>query len=52
MFAAGAALSLVGYKKGYRGNAAAARGWLSRAARIIENEVRNCAGNSWGPPRT
>src|SRR2546429_1564381 len=30
MFAAGAALSLVGYNKGYLGNTAAARGWLSR----------------------
>jgi len=39
MLAAGAALSLVGYNKGYLGNTAAARGWLSRAARIIENEV-------------
>src|SRR6476646_10874422 len=39
MFAAGAALSLVGYNKGYLGNTAAARGWLSRARRIIENEV-------------
>ena len=39
MFAAGAALSLVGYNKGYLGNTAAARGWLSRAARIIENEA-------------
>jgi tetratricopeptide (TPR) repeat protein len=38
MFAAGAALSLVGYNKGYLGNTATARGWLSRAARIIENE--------------
>ena len=37
MFAAGAALALVGYNKGYLGNTAAARGWLSRAARIIEN---------------
>ena len=39
MLAAGAALSLVGYNKGYLGNTAGARGWLSRAARIIENEV-------------
>jgi tetratricopeptide (TPR) repeat protein len=39
IFAAGTALSLVGYNKGYLGNTAAARGWLARAARIIENEV-------------
>jgi DNA-binding CsgD family transcriptional regulator len=44
MFAAGAALSLVGYNKGYLGNTAAARGWLSRAARIIENEVPELRG--------
>ena len=48
MFAAGAALSLVGYNKGYLGNTAAARGWLSRAARIIENEVPRAAR---GTPR-
>ena len=44
MFAAGAALSLVGYNKAYLGNTAAARGWLSRAARIIENEVPQLRG--------
>jgi regulatory LuxR family protein len=44
MLAAGAALSLVGYNKGYLGNTAAARGWLSRAARIIENEVPELRG--------
>ena len=44
MFAAGAALALVGYNKGYLGNTAAARGWLSRAARIIENEAPELRG--------
>ncbi len=48
MFAAGAALSLVGYNKGYFGNTAAARGWLSRAARIIENEVPGLRGELLG----
>jgi DNA-binding CsgD family transcriptional regulator len=48
MFAAGAALSLVGYNKGYLGNTAAARGWLSRAARIIEDEVPVLRGELLG----
>jgi DNA-binding CsgD family transcriptional regulator len=48
MFAAGAALSLVGYNKGYLGNTAAARGWLSRAARIIEGEVPELRGELLG----
>jgi DNA-binding CsgD family transcriptional regulator len=48
MFAAGAALSLVGYNKGYLGNTAAARGWLSRAARIIENEAPQLRGELLG----
>ena len=48
MFAAGAALSLVGYNKGYLGNTAAARGWLSRAARIIEDEVPQLRGELLG----
>ena len=47
-FAAGTALSLVGYNKGYLGNTAAARGWLARAARIIENEVPNLRGELLG----
>jgi DNA-binding CsgD family transcriptional regulator len=47
-FAAGAALSLVGYNKGYLGNIAAARGWLSRAARIIETEVPELRGELLG----
>ena len=48
MFAAGAALSLVGYNKGYLGNTAAARGWLARAARIIESEVPELRGELLG----
>jgi DNA-binding CsgD family transcriptional regulator len=48
MLAAGAALSLVGYNKGYLGNTAAARGWLSRAARIIENEAPQLRGELLG----
>src|SRR5215472_4325376 len=48
MFAAGAALSLVGYNKGYLGNTAAARGWLHRAARIIEDEVPELRGELLG----
>jgi DNA-binding CsgD family transcriptional regulator len=48
MLAAGAALSLVGYNKGYLGKTAAARGWLSRAARIIENEVPQLRGELLG----
>ena len=48
MFAAGAALAQVGYNKGYLGNTAAARGWLSRAARIIENEAPELRGELLG----
>jgi DNA-binding CsgD family transcriptional regulator len=48
MMAAGAALSLVGYNKGYLGNTAAARGWLSRAARIIDSEVPELRGELLG----
>jgi DNA-binding CsgD family transcriptional regulator len=48
MLAAGAALSLVGYNKGYLGNTAAARGWLSRAARIIGDEVPELRGELLG----
>jgi DNA-binding CsgD family transcriptional regulator len=44
VLAAGAALALVGYNKGYLGNTAAARGWLSRAARIIEHDVPELRG--------
>jgi DNA-binding CsgD family transcriptional regulator len=46
--AAGAALSLVGYNKGYLGNTAAARGWLSRAARIIRSYVPELRGELLG----
>jgi DNA-binding CsgD family transcriptional regulator len=46
--AVGAALALVGYNKGYLGNTAAARGWLSRATRIIENEVPELRGELLG----
>ncbi len=48
VFAAGAALSLVGYNKGYLGNTAAARGWLSRAARIIGTEAPGLRGELLG----
>jgi DNA-binding CsgD family transcriptional regulator len=48
MMAAGAALSLVGYNKGYLGNTAAARGWLSRAARIIDSDVPELRGELLG----
>jgi DNA-binding CsgD family transcriptional regulator len=48
VFAAGAALSLVGYNKGYLGNTAAARGWLSRAGRIVENEAPELRGELLG----
>jgi DNA-binding CsgD family transcriptional regulator len=47
-FAAGVALSLVGYNKGYLGNVAAARGWLSRAARIIEADAPQLRGELLG----
>ena len=48
MMAAGAALSLVGYYKQFYGNSAAARGWLAKAARIIENEVPELQGELLG----
>ena len=48
MFAAGAALSLVGYNKGYLGNTAAARGWLARAARIIDSDAPELRGELLG----
>jgi hypothetical protein len=51
MFAAGAALSLVGYNKGYLGylgNTAAGCGWLFRAARIIDGEVPELRGELLG----
>ena len=45
VFAAGAALSLVGYNKGYLGNAAAARGWLSRALVSRHTRMRTSLGS-------
>jgi DNA-binding CsgD family transcriptional regulator len=48
MLAAGAALSLVGYNKGFLGNSAAAHGWLARAKRIIEAEVPELRGELLG----
>ena len=48
VLAAGAALALVGYNKGYLGNTAAARGWLSRAARIIGTEAPALHGELLG----
>jgi len=48
MMAAGAALSLVGYYKQFFGNLAAARGWLAKAARIIEDEVPMMQGELLG----
>jgi DNA-binding CsgD family transcriptional regulator len=48
LLAAGAALSLVGYNKGYLGNTAAARGWLSRAARIINSDLPQLRGELLG----
>ncbi len=47
-FAAAAALSLVGYNKGYLGNISAARGWLARAARIVGSEVPALRGELLG----
>ncbi|MFN2591528.1 MAG: LuxR C-terminal-related transcriptional regulator [Candidatus Dormibacteria bacterium] len=44
VLAAYAALSLVGYQKQFQGNVAAARGWVSRAARIIEAEAPQLRG--------
>ena len=48
IFAAGAALALVGYNKGYLGNSAAARGWLSRAERLINTEAPDLRGELLG----
>jgi DNA-binding CsgD family transcriptional regulator len=48
MLAAGAALALVGYYKGYLGNTAAARGWLSRAGRIIGTDAPELRGELLG----
>jgi DNA-binding CsgD family transcriptional regulator len=48
VLAAAAALSLVGYHKQFMGNVAAARGWLARAARIIEAEAPQLRGELLG----
>ena len=42
------ALSLVGYHKQFFGNMAAARGWLARAARIVESRGAAVAGELLG----
>lgn len=46
VLAAAAALSLVGYHKQFMGNMAAARGWLARAARIVEDEAPQLRGGT------
>ncbi len=48
MLAAAAALSLVGYNKGYLGNTVAARGWLARAARIVDSHAPELRGELLG----
>lgn len=48
VLAAAAALSLVGYHKQFMGNVAAARGWLARAARIVEAEAPQLRGELLG----
>jgi DNA-binding CsgD family transcriptional regulator len=48
MMAAAAALSLVGYYKQFYGNMAAARGWLAKGKRIIEDEVPQMRGELLG----
>jgi hypothetical protein len=48
LLAAAAALSLVSYHKQFVGNTAAARGWLARAARIVETEVPQLRGELLG----
>jgi tetratricopeptide (TPR) repeat protein len=48
VLAAAAALSLVGYHKQFMGNVAAARGWLARAARIVEEEAPQLRGELLG----
>jgi ATP/maltotriose-dependent transcriptional regulator MalT len=46
--AAAAAMSLVGYHKQFMGNTAAARGWLARAARLVETEAPHLRGELLG----
>jgi DNA-binding CsgD family transcriptional regulator len=48
VLAAAAALSLVGYHKQFLGNVVAARGWLARGARIIEDEAPQLRGELLG----
>ena len=48
VLAAAAAMSLVGYHKQFFGNMAAARGWLARAARIVETEAPQLRGELLG----
>ena len=46
--AIGAALSLVGYQKQFVGNVAAARGWLARARRLIDDKAPEMRGELLG----
>jgi DNA-binding CsgD family transcriptional regulator len=48
VLAAAAAMSLVGYHRQFVGNMAAARGWLARAARIVEAEAPQLRGELLG----
>jgi len=48
MLAAVAAMSLVGYQKQFLGNLPAARGWLARAARLVETDVPELRGELLG----
>jgi DNA-binding CsgD family transcriptional regulator len=48
MLAAAAAMSLVGYHKQFFGNMTAARGWLARAARLVETEAPQLRGELLG----
>jgi DNA-binding CsgD family transcriptional regulator len=47
--AVGAAMALVGYQKQFVGNEAVARGWLSRAARLIDTHSLPLQGHLYGP---
>jgi DNA-binding CsgD family transcriptional regulator len=48
MLAAAAAMSLVGYHKQFFGNVTVARGWLARAARLVETEAPQLRGELLG----
>ena len=48
VLAAASALSLSGYHKQFMGNAAAARGWVERAARIVESDAPELRGELLG----